>query len=292
MKTGLTQRFLDCRSRERGASSIATTAALSLAILISASGVYLGNVSAANKHIVQKLEPVDVPQYAPIEDSDHNGTPDWQDELAKSGIVFSTTTASASSSDALVSVVSSVAQSLYGGYLSLKQYNSYSPEKADELGQSVAHNIRAPLAFTPHTVNELSLAADFSEKSVLQYRAAMRIALAPIVTDDAPEFEIFARYIETKDPSWLGELGRAAERYRDAQKNVLALTIPKEVAPEHLRVANALGAYAESVEKISRPQDNALDSVALLKTLNESEQEMLYAFNALAHYYVRTVATK
>ena len=283
----------------RGSSPILITAALSLAVLVAAFGVRLGNATGKHATVIDpaSLEPAKIPTYIAVEDADGNGTPDWQDALMKNGMIAVAATSSARSTDAqasdpLSSLAENVAQALYGGYVSLKHYDAYTPQKARELGMNVAQQIRAPQLFVPHTVQEIVIDDDMSVNRVLKYRADLRVALAPMVTDDEPEFEMFARYIDSKDTSWLLKLSNAAARYHEAEKNMLAVSVPKDAVPEHLRALNSLGKYAEIIDRMSHAQSDALATVAILKTYNEDEQEMLNAFNALAQYYVRTIAQK
>lgn len=273
----------------RGTSPILVTAALSVAGLIVATGVYFGNRSNGAPYVTAPLlEPVEPRSYLAIKDADGNGKPDWQDELLATGIPVATSTES-EPEDPLVRMADSVAGALYGGYLSLKQYGSYTPAQGNELALTVAANVRAPLIAAPATVADVTMRANTPD-APLAYRADMRGALAPLVTDEPPELEYFAEYITTKDVAWLAKLESAAEKYRQARTNVLAVAVPEEAVPEHLRAINALSAYAETLERLGQFGKDTFASVALLKTLNESEAEMLAAFDALAHYYVRTIA--
>ena len=180
-------------------------------------------------------------------------------------------------------------QSIISGYLSLKQYDAYTPERGEQLADTIAANLRAPETFVPHTADELLLDTDTSDARVVRYRSDMRMALAPLITDEEYELTLFAAYIETRDRSWLDRLDRAAERYHAAEKNVLALSIPKDAAPEHLRVANALGGFADTLERMTRFADDSFASAALLKTYNERDHEFDLAFDALVKYYARTI---
>lgn len=276
----------------RGPSPILITAALSIAVFIGAIGVHLGNTFTRSAPIaVQALEPVAPRAYLPIEDGNGNGTPDWQDALRESGVfAAASSTASSTPDTALTSMAQNVAEALYGGYLSLKQQDSYTPERGEVLAHNVAQNIRAEEFFVPHTVDEVILAKETSAEAMLRYRADMRTALAPLLTDAPPEFEYFAEYLQTKDPVSLLPLIVAAEGYRAAESNMLTVAVPKDAVPEHLRALNALGAYADTVGRMAHFSGDAFAAVATLKTMNDNEEEMLRAFDALAQYYVRTLA--
>jgi hypothetical protein len=120
----------------------------------------------------------------------------------------------------------------------------------------------------------------------------MREASAILITDDPPEFETFARYIETNNPERLRELERAEERYRGAEASVLAVVVPQDAAELHIRVVNSLGFFAHTLRQLIRYADSPLTSLAILRTYNEAEREMLYAFDALSSYYVKKSTEK
>lgn len=274
----------------RGTSPILVTAALSIAGFVVATGVHYGNLSAGERVVIDStaLEPVEPRNYLAAPDNDGNGTPDWQDELFASGVTVSTSTET-KEADPLEDMGDNVASALYGGYLSLKQYGTYTSERGDELAQNVAANIRAPLVEGPLTVEDITTREN-SSAATLEYRAKLREALAPMVTEDPPEIEYYAYYVSTKDAAWLTKLSDAAARYREARANMLAVAAPEDAVPEHLRALNALGAYAETLDRLARFATDTFAAVALLKTMNETEEEMLAAFDALAQYYVRTIA--
>lgn len=240
-----------------------------------------------------ELEPAERRDYLAIDDADGNGTPDWQDELQRSGVTLpspnATSTETASSTDPLSNFGAAVAQTFLSGYLSLSQYNAYTPERGEQLANTIADNFRAPVTFVPHTTDELLLETDTTMERALEYRADMRVALEPLITDEEHELTLFAGYIESGDSSWLDRLARAAENYRAAEENLLDVRIPQDAAPEHLRVMNAVGAFAHTLERMVRFANDPLANLALLRTYNDSEREFDLAFDALVKYYARKV---
>ncbi|OHB18838.1 MAG: hypothetical protein A2854_03185 [Parcubacteria group bacterium RIFCSPHIGHO2_01_FULL_56_18] len=281
--------------RSRGVSSIATTAALSVAILIAASGWYVGNMMRANRALAENTsrEPVQRQEYQPVEDADGNGTPDWQDELLGSGVEISTTTSSTTSplaSDPVSSIGSALIRSLVSGYASLKQYDSYTPDRGEKLANTLAASFIAPDISTAHTAEEFTIDAGSSQERLLKYRSDMRIALSGIVDIEAePEFTLFARFIQTEDPQWLDKLSQAAQNYRVAETQMLQVNVPVGAVDIHLRVVNATATFAQTLERLVRFANDSLATMALLRTYNESEREFLLAFDALAKFYVQNV---
>lgn len=284
----------------RGASSIATTAALSVAILIAAIGSYIGETMAARRASAEaeSRAPAERQEYAPLSDADGNGIPDWQDELVRGGLVTIAATTSGSSTiatsalgaDPVASIGAKIMGSLVNGYVSLKQDNAYSTESGERLAATIANNVRVSGISVVHTIDELTVSTGNTKEEILVYRGAMREATAPIVDLEAePEFSLFARFIMTGEASWLTKLSSVARQYRLAETNLLAVAVPEVAAENHLRVVNATGKFAETLERLVRFANDPLALMALLRTYNEAEREFLLAFDALAKFYVYEV---
>lgn len=273
--------------RSRGISPIATTAALSVALLIAATGSYIGDQVRRPGSAAPVPRDAQQARNTSVEDADKNGLPDWQDELMRGGMGFSTTTASTTlSDDPAVNLGISLINSLASGYSSMKEYNAYSPEQAEKLATSLTTDFKAPDTATAHSLAELKIDPDVSSARILKYRSDMRLALSVLVDLEAePEFSLFARFIQTNDPKWLTELSSAAERYRKAEAELMKVTVPDTAAYIHLRAANATGTYAQTLERLVRFAKDPLATMALLRTYNESEREYLLAFDALAKFY-------
>jgi hypothetical protein len=273
----------------RGSSPIAVAAALSVAILIAALGSNIGQrVQEKRSHVMREArEPAAAQEYIELEDTDTDGKPDWQEELLGSGIIAGVYTSTSSQSDPLTNISGAIMESVMDGYMSLKESGAYTPEKGEQLGETIARNIRAPETFKPYTLDDLSITLASSKQDVLDYRVHMQEALAPTVDPNAePEFELYARYAATGDASWLEKLSRVAEKYRTAEKNTRAVAVPSSAAAVHVRVVNAIGNYAETLERLVRFANDPIASMALLRTYNEAEREYILAFDVLADFYV------
>ena len=212
----------------------------------------------------------------------------WREELALLGIIATSSEEKvATSSDPLSSFGDMVAQEFLYGYASLKGSGAYSPEKGAALGSALGANVRAPSDYSLHSEEELTLDTDTSRTRVLEYRSDMRDALSSLVNGAPPEFETYALYIETKDPERLQELRDSQDRYLAAEADTLQVVVPQDAGELHIRAVNALGSYAHMLDQLIRYADSPFTSLVILRTYNEAEREMLYAFDALSSYYVR-----
>lgn len=276
--------------KTRGQFSIATGAALSVAALIVALSWHTGHLLLDKRESALQLHFERGPDSGIADAASVN--PDWQTQMAQLALDQIDTESSSSapvatSTDPLTNLGDLIAQQFVGAYVAFQRNGAYTDAKARQIGTQIGHDLKAPSRYAPHSQNELSTVSDTSLTRVLTYRSHMREALAPLITDAEPEFAMFARYIETKDRDKLTEISSAAERYKIAETAALKVSVPEDAAAAHIRVVNSLGGYASTLDDLVRFADDPIVSLAILRTYNDNEQEMLYAFDALGAYYVQ-----
>ncbi len=204
--------------------------------------------------------------------------PRWQEELLRNSLEKSDSVALEGLSDAL-------SQGIAVSYSALQQSGEYTEEKIGEVADNMAETIRIEPVFTPHTAAELTIDTNTSYARMLSYRSDMRIALEPLLSNKESEFEIFARYISSKDSNELKPLEAAARNYRKAIQGAMSVTVPADVQDEHIRAVNALLQFAVVLDDIQKHASDPLASVALMRTYTVAETAVLTTFNDLARYY-------
>jgi hypothetical protein len=271
----------------RGQTPIIVTAGLAVALLLVAGAWRLGDIVKIEGEVPLSYERPSTEQVLaarkPLE-SNRN----WQNELAELGIISTSTEGLIATTT--LSVADVISDQFLAGYTTLKESGRYTPETASAIGRSIGESVRAPSQFVMHGEGELKKDLDTSSARALEYRADMREALAVLISDAPPEFQTFGLYVETKNPARLLELEEAADRYQKAERALLAVVVPQDAVALHIRAANALGSYADTIRQLIRYADDPLSTLAVLRTYNDTEREMLYAFDALASYYVRKSA--
>lgn len=261
-----------------GQASIAITAALSVMLLLGAAlwqTFHYVNATNASKRMSYERQP-----------SNTSTAPGWKLTL-ETLRGDAATTSTSTSSDPLSNLADAVAQQFVRSYIGLQQSGNFSTDTAAQVGTNLGESIKAPSRFVPHKESELTVVPDTSIERVLMYRSDMRVALASLLSAAEPEFATFGRYIQTKDPEQLDQLKKAIDRYLTAEHASLRVAVPQDAVAFHLRAVNSLGAFASIIDELVRFADDPLTSVAILRTYNDSEQELLYAFDALSQYYVR-----
>ena len=212
---------------------------------------------------------------------------DWRQELIALGIIATTTPATATSSDPVAYVGDILANEMLRGYAALKENDAYTVDAARSLGSSLGTNV-LPVSTAEHiSLSDISIDADTSRERVLRYRADMREGTAPLISDAPPEIELFAEFLETGNREKLRALETAAARYEQAAENLGAIQVPEDAAQYHVRAVNALKDYGNTLQRLVLFSEQPLPALALLRTYNEAERELLFAFDVLAQYYVR-----
>jgi hypothetical protein len=120
---------------------------------------------------------------------------------------------------------------------------------------------------------------------MLRYRDDLRTALAPLLKNTGSELEIYGKYIETSDPSYLEQLSAAAVNYRAAADNAAAVTVPNDAVNYHKDILNAMEEFAATLDQMAAHATDPLASAALLRTYNQAESDMYTSFNSLSLYY-------
>jgi len=260
-------------------SSLGTTVALSLALL---SGVILWRatsfIDASHAQLVY------VAPAAPSQVASPEGA-DWQQELVLLGLATTTSAPRATTTDHIAMIGPMVVAELVGRYAGLVDGGVYSPQTLQEAATTVSSHLRAVLAHKTYGAEEIKTDENVSYERMLQYRSDLREALLPLLQNTGSELEIYGKFVETGDPSYLAQLSAAAENYRRAAENAARITIPRDAMNYHLDILNAMQKFGATLDALSRHSDDALASAALLRTFNESEERMYRSFNALSAYY-------
>lgn len=228
------------------------------------------------------------PQYvaaSPSEFESASADADWQQEMTLLGLATSTQVEYGTDSDPIAMIGPVVVAQLIGEYAGLIDSGTYTQAMGESAAMDIAKNVRAIVPYKTYTSLDIKTDTDISYERMLTYRSDLREALAPLLKNTESELEIYAKYIETSDPSHLATLIAVAKNYRAAAKAVAAVTIPRDAMNYHLDILNAIEYFASTLEAMARSENDAFASVALLRTYNTAEQKMFLTFDALGNYY-------
>ena len=166
---------------------------------------------------------------------------------------------------------SSYAEARQGGILDFTKAN----EAIADMVERRVHEGGAPAGFT---LADLSIEADVS---IAAYQASLTEALKG--TDDVTEYELetFARAIEAQDLGGLVKLRAAGAAYRAVTEALVALSVPADIAGEHLSTVNSLAALADSVDRLGAWRGDPLDALAAVDAFRAAETSFARDFKAL-----------
>ena len=170
-------------------------------------------------------------------------------------------------------------------YLSLQQQGIYTPEVGAKTAEKMARDLAAPLSYRMYTAADISATSDTSYARMLAYRSDLQVSLAPLLKNKEAEYEIFASYVETKDPAYLEKLRTAAQNSRAAANATAHVVPPADALTHHLAVLNALEKFAVALETLAANADDPFASVVVLRSYNQAETNVLSSFASLAKYY-------
>lgn len=214
-----------------------------------------------------------------------SGDASLQQELILLGLATSSDPSATSETDPTAMIGPVVVAQILGQYAGLVETGAYTPEKGAAVAESIAPYVRAAISYKTYAAEDVRMDADTSYERMLRYRADLRDALAPLLKNTQSEFELYAKYIETSDASYLAALSAAALNYREAASNTAAMVIPRDALNYHLDILNAMELFAATLEEMSDETADPFASAALLRSYNSAEQEMFVSFDSLSNYY-------
>lgn len=228
------------------------------------------------------------PSYVAAAHTPQEGAPrgaDYEQEMLLLGLATSSDPRAVSDEDPLGMIGPVVVAQLVGKYAGLVEKGAYSEEAGASAAESIAQNVRAAISYKTHAISSFKTDSDISYARMLSYRSDLREALEPLLENTQSEFEIYAAYVETNDAEHLEKLRTVAQSYRKAAENAASIRIPRDAVNYHRDILNAMEQFAATLEAMSTHADDALASVALLRSYNAAEQNMFMSFDALSEYY-------
>jgi hypothetical protein len=255
------------------------TAALSVAVLLGAAGWQVSSFMSAGTQALAFVATAPAAQTASAAGAD------WQQEMAILGLATTTDPSATSTSDSIALIGPMVAAEMAGAYAGLQSQGTASPQAIQAASANIASNIRAVLTYKTYTVSDIQTDPNTSYARMLTYRADLRAALAPLLQNTNSELELYGKYVETNDTSYLTQLSAAAQNYRAAAQNSAAVVVPIDAVNYQKDILNAMQEFAAALDGLATHGTDPLASAALLRAYNQAEQDMYTSFNNLASYY-------
>lgn len=278
LRAGYTFTVQKLRAIFGGFSPIAVTALLSVLIL--------GSVAIA-RTVSMVFPPAAPVALATIATSTPGVSADALQELLLLGQATTTDASTASGTDHLSMIGPVIMGELIGSYRAIRESGEYTTEDLRDAATQLAQYMKAAVSYESFETDDLKTSSDVSTEHVRSYRTDLQRTLAPLSSIPGAEYEIYGRYTETHDQTYLVQLKDAANTYRTVAQNAAALTIPRDAITQHRDLLNSLNAFSAVLDGLASHADDPYASVALLRTYTEKEQGIYDAFNHMRAYYAK-----
>ncbi len=193
-------------------------------------------------------------------------------------------TQAATDTDPVAAVSTNALGEVIGAYAGLQQEGTYSPDAGSQIANSIGQGLQTPIAYHIYTAADVVIDPDTSYGRVMKYKADLQTTMKPLMQHTEPEYEIFGLYVETHQQTYLDKLAAAAQGYRDAASSTAALTVPADAVHVQLGLINSMNEFASVLDALVAHADDPIASSVLLENYNQSESDVLNAFNALIMY--------
>ncbi len=178
----------------------------------------------------------------------------------------------------------SVIEALASNYFAMKAQGTYTPEGAQQVGSTLATQMRAQVQYPGISPNAIKTDPDTSYKRMLAYRADLHDSLAPLLKNTRPELDYYDMYMQTNDPAYLTQLTNASQNYKDAVALTSKVVVPQDALAIHVDILNALQEFSTVLDVMVANAGDPITSAALLQNYNQGESDVRSAFAALIAY--------
>lgn len=167
-------------------------------------------------------------------------------------------------------------------------YNDATKNGNIEAGKSAVQALGASIdpgvQYKTYAAGDIKTDPNTSKDRVISYRADLRTALAPLLENKEYELDLFASYVDTKNPLYLQKLRDASANYRLAIANTEKVIAPADAASYQAGILTALSQFASALDALTENAVDPIASAALLKTYLSAQDNMVSSFNAIAKY--------
>ena len=155
--------------------------------------------------------------------------------------------------------------------------------------QKYAASINPGVAYTTYAASDIKTDPDTSKDRVLSYRADLRVALEPLLANKDYELDLFAQYVDSKDPKYLSALAATIANYKLAIANAEKVVVPSDGASYHASILTSLSQFAATLQAMTDNASDPLASAALLRAYTGAQGNLVASFNAIGGYAARKV---
>lgn len=214
-----------------------------------------------------------------------HGTPSAADSDLGYFEAVSAPQATSSTPEEIARIGPNVSDQLIANYAVMQRDGTYTPAAATQVGSQMASALHVSVSHPTYTPADISVTQDVSAARVVKYRKDMLRALAPLAQNTEPEFEIFAYYVNTHDPSYLAKLRTVAGEYQDAAANALKVVAPADAASIHLSLLDSMQEFGATLAVMADNADDPITAATLLETYNRAENRLRASQSAYTTYY-------
>lgn len=262
------------RSIQGSVLSIATTATLSVVMLIGIAGWQIV------QSIGQKDNPSAIVASAAVS-TGANGVPSNNTNAESIAAILGTGNETTDPSQISDGTIDSIAQQ----YSLMQEQGDYTATDRKQVAASIAASIHPDIAYTTYNASDIPTDTDISYARMLQYRADLQTSLKPLLSNGDPELTIYSEYVQTGNVAYLNELKVASANYKAATAATAKLTVPADAVSQQVAILNAMQEFSATLDAMIQYADDSITSAALLQNYTRAQTDMAASFNNIALYF-------
>lgn len=247
------------------------------------------------KQVVQ-LPPIDLSTIGsnPEYDLDSDGTLSWKEFVSSSLNLSEEVTLDIEPDPRAIAALndpnnltSSFTKNLYIASVALKEQGITDPSVEEKAMFQLMAKEAEKLQPVVYTESSLKTSPDSSKAALKAYGNAVAPILSTLITEKSitEDLTSFTNFVESENEGDLLPLIKNRTRVQSSLKSLLAMTVPKDAAAQHLDMINRVSVFAETLESLSRAYDDPVRATLVINSYTKHAVEALQSRPLLEAFF-------
>ncbi|MCG2695276.1 thrombospondin type 3 repeat-containing protein [Candidatus Parcubacteria bacterium] len=176
-----------------------------------------------------------------------------------------------------------VAKGVLAGYLFLKQNNSLTDENQEKLLSSIVDNsFFSGKESNDYNLSDLKIISDSKESFEIYKKELLNVLYKYLGQKN--DLVVLKKIIDTKNIDDLKLLEESVRRNYQMQKEILNLSVPNQLAVNHLKIVNLIGRIARDINEMTFIFNDPMKALIGIKDYLETEKLIKNEFSEIGNF--------
>ncbi|MEX0652169.1 MAG: thrombospondin type 3 repeat-containing protein [Candidatus Paceibacterota bacterium] len=184
---------------------------------------------------------------------------------------------------------------LFEGYIDLKQRRYLGTNIEENFVAGLVEDSLPEISYTQYSSKDFTIdtkATPSEKERVRTYRSALNVAWSPLFLVKEDELITFTRIVEDGDKKGIAKLQFAKEKYEEAIKNMLRVSVPSDAVTLHTDILNGFSFFIGVLDTMIQVENDPLSALVAVEGYAEGEGRIRASIERFKTYLLLKGITK